>query len=134
MRVFPVTDGKTRPIDGHRRFPGPLAVSSPPAYLRTSRRGTNVHPGLASQPAGYARCVKGLRRRSSDDVPLVADLHGRIAMYSRAAQIRCKGCGRWVVEDEAQAERWGYYRVYPDDKLYPYCAECAAREFDLHLV
>jgi len=79
--------------------------------------------------------VRGLRRRSGGgvDVPLVADLHGRLAVYTRAGQVRCKGCGRWVGEDEAQAQRWGYYQLYPADKLYPYCAECTEIEFGLRL-
>jgi hypothetical protein len=67
-------------------------------------------------------------------LPLAADLHERLAVYTRAGQVRCKGCGRWVVEEEAQAQRWGYYQPYAADKLYPYCAECARVEFGLRLV
>jgi hypothetical protein len=33
-----------------------------------------------------------------------------------------------VDEEEAQAQRWGYWRIAVD--LYPFCPRCAAREFD----
>jgi hypothetical protein len=67
-------------------------------------------------------------------MPLVADLQERLAVYTRAGQVRCKGCGRCVAEDEAQAQRWGYYRPHVVDKLYPYCPECARLEFGLRPV
>ena len=42
-------------------------------------------------------------------------------------RVRCAGCAHEIGEDEAQAQRWGYwFRV---GELYPYCPECAAREF-----
>ena len=46
---------------------------------------------------------------------------------TEAARVRCDGCGREVGEDEAQAQRWGYwFRV---GELYPFCPACAEREF-----
>jgi hypothetical protein len=42
-------------------------------------------------------------------------------------RVRCTGCDREIDEDEAQAQRWAYwFRV---GELYPYCPDCAAREF-----
>ena len=41
--------------------------------------------------------------------------------------VRCSGCQREVEESEAQAQRWGYWQIAVD--LYPFCPECAAREF-----
>jgi hypothetical protein len=43
------------------------------------------------------------------------------------ARMRCTDCGREVAEDEAQAQRWGYWFVVGD--LYPFCPECARRAF-----
>ena len=75
----------------------------------------------------------GLRRKSRDKPgpSLAADLQERLAVYTRAGEVRCGECGRWVDEAEAQAQRWGYYRAYSTDKLYPYCAGCARLEFGL---
>jgi hypothetical protein len=42
--------------------------------------------------------------------------------------VRCSECGREVSEEEAQAARWGYWSDGVGE-LYPYCAECAEREF-----
>ena len=77
--------------------------------------------------------MKVLRRRSGDEpgTSLVVDLQERLAVYTREGQIRCKGCGRWVTEEEAQAQRWGYHKPFAAPKLYPYCAECAQAEFGL---
>ena len=74
----------------------------------------------------------GLRRKSRGDAgaSVAVALQERLAIYTRAGEVRCRECGRWVDEAEAQAQRWGYYRAYATDKLYPDCAECARREFD----
>ena len=40
----------------------------------------------------------------------------------------CAECGSEVNEDEAQAQQWGYWSDGVGD-LYPYCPECARREF-----
>jgi endogenous inhibitor of DNA gyrase (YacG/DUF329 family) len=42
--------------------------------------------------------------------------------------VRCAACQREVDEEEAQAQRWGYWRIAVD--LYPFCPRCAAREFN----
>jgi len=47
----------------------------------------------------------------------------------RPKRVRCADCGSEVDEDEAQAQRWGYYWSDVVDALYPYCPECAARRF-----
>jgi hypothetical protein len=44
------------------------------------------------------------------------------------ATVTCSGCGQTIYEDEAQAARWGYWSDGVGD-LYPYCIECATREF-----
>jgi len=42
-------------------------------------------------------------------------------------RVRCAGCDREIDEAEAQAQRWGYwFRV---GELYPFCPDCARREF-----
>jgi hypothetical protein len=41
-------------------------------------------------------------------------------------RVRCAACGREISEDEAQAQRWGYWVRFGE--LYPYCPECAQRE------
>jgi hypothetical protein len=73
--------------------------------------------------------VRGIRRKPIDTVgPPVADLSARLAKYTWAGQIRCKRCGKWVAEEEAQAQRWGYWSDL-QSKLYPFCPECAECEF-----
>ena len=42
-------------------------------------------------------------------------------------RVCCTDCGLEVDEDEAQALRWGYWFVVGE--LFPYCPECARREF-----
>ena len=42
--------------------------------------------------------------------------------------IRCANCGRTLGEDEGQAVRWGW-RSAGLGELYPFCEECARREF-----
>jgi hypothetical protein len=42
--------------------------------------------------------------------------------------VTCTECGARVGEDEAQAQRWGYWLDGLGD-LYPFCAACAEREF-----
>jgi DNA-directed RNA polymerase subunit RPC12/RpoP len=42
--------------------------------------------------------------------------------------VTCAECQRQVDEDEAQAQRWGYWSVVQGE-LYPYCPECAERRF-----
>lgn len=44
------------------------------------------------------------------------------------ATVTCSGCSQTIYEDEAQAARWGYWSDGVGD-LYPYCIECATREF-----
>jgi hypothetical protein len=43
--------------------------------------------------------------------------------------VGCAGCSREMPEDEAQAQRWGYSLPAILDDIYPYCPECAEREF-----
>jgi len=45
----------------------------------------------------------------------------------RSAIVRCSDCGREVDEEDAQAQRWGYWFIVGE--LYPYCPECAQRAF-----
>jgi rubredoxin len=42
--------------------------------------------------------------------------------------VRCTACGLEMDEAEAQAQRWGYWHVAVD--LYPFCPDCAKREFN----
>jgi hypothetical protein len=42
--------------------------------------------------------------------------------------VPCVECGRTLGEDEAQAVRWGYWSDGLDE-VYPYCTDCARREF-----
>jgi len=44
------------------------------------------------------------------------------------ATVTCSGCSQTIYEDEAQAARWGYSSDGVGD-LYPFCIECATREF-----
>jgi formamidopyrimidine-DNA glycosylase len=74
--------------------------------------------------------MKLLRRRETEEVgTLATDLQERLAVYTSAGQVRCKGCGTWVSQEEAQAQRWGYHRLHATGRTFPYCAECAEREF-----
>jgi hypothetical protein len=41
-------------------------------------------------------------------------------------RVQCAACGREVDEDEAQAQRWGYWSD-SSGEIYPYCPECAER-------
>jgi endogenous inhibitor of DNA gyrase (YacG/DUF329 family) len=43
------------------------------------------------------------------------------------ATVTCSQCGETVDDDEAQAVRWGHWSDGLD--LYPFCIECATREF-----
>ena len=44
------------------------------------------------------------------------------------ATVTCSECGETIFEDEAQAARWGYWSDGVDEP-YPFCIECATREF-----
>lgn len=44
------------------------------------------------------------------------------------ATVTCSQCGETIYEDEAQAARWGYWSDGVGE-LYPFCIECATREF-----
>jgi NAD-dependent SIR2 family protein deacetylase len=41
-------------------------------------------------------------------------------------RVQCAACGRQVEDDEAQAQRWGYWSDSAGE-VYPYCPECAQR-------
>lgn len=49
----------------------------------------------------------------------------------KPARVQCAACGRAVDEDEAQAQRWGYWSDSAGD-AYPYCPECAHRLDGFH--
>jgi hypothetical protein len=42
-------------------------------------------------------------------------------------RVCCSECNREVEEDDAQAQRWGYWLVAGDP--YPLCPDCAQRKF-----
>jgi hypothetical protein len=42
--------------------------------------------------------------------------------------VRCAECGRLLAEDEAQSVRWDWWSHGLGD-IYPFCQECARREF-----
>jgi hypothetical protein len=44
-------------------------------------------------------------------------------------RVRCTSCGADLDEAEAQAQRWGYWRIGSGIELYPFCPGCAARAF-----
>ena len=44
-------------------------------------------------------------------------------------RVRCTSCQREIEEDEAQAQRWGYWHVGTGIELYPFCPECGERAF-----
>jgi hypothetical protein len=56
------------------------------------------------------------------------DLGGTEPVPIDIGTVTCSGCGTEIGEDEAQAQRWGYW---PDGarELFPFCAECARHEF-----
>jgi hypothetical protein len=39
--------------------------------------------------------------------------------------IHCKGCGRWVAEEESQVQHWGYFSRSKGYALGPCCERCA---------
>jgi hypothetical protein len=44
------------------------------------------------------------------------------------ATVTCTECGATIGEDQAQAQRWGFWSDGLSE-LYPFCAECAAGKF-----
>jgi hypothetical protein len=45
------------------------------------------------------------------------------------ASVPCAECGEAIGEDEAQAQRWGYWSEGRGE-VYPFCPRCAGRRFE----
>jgi hypothetical protein len=66
-----------------------------------------------------------LRRSPHEEVAVATDLRLRLAHYRSMPGIHCKGCGRWVAEEESQVEQWGYFSRSKGYALGPCCERCA---------
>ncbi len=48
-------------------------------------------------------------------------------VFGEADRVSCTSCGLEIYENEAQAQRWGYWRIGSGVELYPFCPDCATR-------